>query len=61
MLASLLRPGEMDPVGNPMCWHIDEFWVAGKTLSRPINEYISAEGIMKSDLLIEGPLRSRED
>lgn len=50
MLSLLLESGEMGLVGNPRCWQVDEFWQAGETLKRPVSQFITEEGFLKSDL-----------
>lgn len=50
MLALLLDSGELGLFGRPRCWHIDEFWQTGETLSRSIASYISADGSLRPAL-----------
>lgn len=51
MISLLLLDGKLGLTGNPRCLQIDEFWVAGKTLSRPIDEYLTPEGFLRPALL----------
>ena len=44
MLSLLLESGELGLVENPRCWQVDEFWQAGRTLSRPIDSFLSPAG-----------------
>lgn len=32
--------------GEPYCWLVDELWQAGKTLSRPVDAYLTEEGLL---------------
>jgi len=48
MVSTLLEGGELGLVGNPMCWQVGGLWLAGKTLSKPITEYISPEGYLRT-------------
>lgn len=48
MVTLLLERGITGPVGNPMCWQVDGSWRAGKTLSKPINDYLTPEGYLHS-------------
>ena len=54
MLNNLLHNGEMGLAGNPRCLQVDEYWVEGKTLSRPITEYITPEGFLKTRAVARG-------
>jgi len=48
MLSLLLQNDELGLSGNPRCWQVDEFWQSGKTLSRPIDDYITTDGLLSS-------------
>ena len=56
MVSLLLQNDELGLSGNPRCWQVDEFWQPGSTLSRPIADYVSPDG-----LLYPGLLRKEED
>ncbi len=51
MLSLLLLNGKLGLPIKPRCLQIDEFWLPGKTLSRPIDKYISPEGVLPPGLL----------
>jgi len=44
MVSLLLENNTLGLVINPRCWQVDEFWQPGKTLSRPIDRFITTEG-----------------
>lgn len=50
MVSMLLDSGELGLKGNPRCLQVDEFWQAGKTLSRSITPHISEEGFLLTKL-----------
>ncbi len=51
MLSLLLLNGKLGGTANSRCLQIDELWVAGKTLSKPIGEYLTPEGFLRPALL----------
>ena len=45
MVSLLLEKESFGLVPNPRCLQVDEFWEPGKTLSRPIDRFLSPEGV----------------
>lgn len=48
MVSLLLENNTLGLVINPRCWQVDEFWEPGKTLSRPIDRFITTDGSLLS-------------
>ncbi|TSJ78564.1 LacI family DNA-binding transcriptional regulator [Rariglobus hedericola] len=44
MLSLLLDHNELGLSPRPRCWEVEDYWQPGDTLSRPIADYISADG-----------------
>ena len=55
MVSNLLMNDEWGLAGNPSCWQVDDFWIPGETLARPIGEHISPEGF----LMLRAPVSVR--
>lgn len=47
MASLLLESGEFGISRTPRCWLVEEYWQAGRTLSRPISHFISPEGFLQ--------------
>ena len=50
MVALLIADSELGISADPRSWEVAGSWVAGKTLSRPIDKYISSDGLISSAL-----------
>ncbi|HEY9249406.1 MAG TPA: LacI family DNA-binding transcriptional regulator [Rariglobus sp.] len=55
MLSLLLESGELGLPVRPRSWLVDEYWHAGRSLARPIDNYLSEHGGLLPDALPKLP------